>query len=123
VEAIEVLADVSSVVVFAGGFAVVIAAGAVRPRPWLAPARLACLALAALLVAARAVHAIDRWAQALACSALLLGLLSAAVAFGQVASLRSYLERGEWWDEFERGFRHHVARRERLGRLRRRTGR
>jgi hypothetical protein len=48
-----------------------------------------------------------------------------ALAFGQLASLRVYLDRrtgaGEpaWWSDFERGFGRYVARRDRRGRLRR----
>jgi hypothetical protein len=94
--------------------------------PAIAPARLACVVVAGLLVASSLLDVVDRWALALACVGFLVGLQAVALAFGQLAPLRAYLDRrtasGEpvWWSDFERGFGRYVARRDRRGRLWRR---
>jgi hypothetical protein len=115
--AVSVAADAACVV------ALVVITGSERFVPAIAPARLACVVVTGLLVVSSLLDVVDRWALALACLGLLIGLQAVALAFGQLAPLRAYLDRrtasGEpvWWSDFERGFGRYVARRERRGRL------
>lgn len=121
--AVSVVADAACVVACVASVAVVVATGRERFFPALAPARVACVVVTGLLVASSFVDAVDRWALVLACLGFLVGLQAFALAFGQLAPLRAYLDRrtaaGEpvWWADFERRFGRYVARRDRRGRL------
>lgn len=121
--AVSVAADAACVVALVVSVALVVITGSERFVPAIAPARLACVVVTGLLVVSSLLDVVDRWALALACLGLLIGLQAVALAFGQLAPLRAYLDRrtasGEpvWWSDFERGFGRYVARRERRGRL------
>jgi len=121
--AVSVIADAVCVVAFVVSVALVVITGSERFAPAIAPARLACVVVTGLLVASSLLDVVDRWALALACLGFLIGLQAVALAFGQIAPLRVYLDRrtasGEpaWWRDFERGFGRYVARRDRRGRL------
>jgi hypothetical protein len=108
--------DAAAVVALPVSVAVAVLTGRQAVIPWLGQARAACVVLSGLLVASTFTGAIDRWALVPASLAFLISLQAIALAFGQLAPLRSYLERrtadGEpmWWIEFEKGFRRHTAR-------------
>ena len=106
--AVSVVADAGCVVAFIASVAVVVANGMERSVPALAPARLGCVVVTGLLVASSLAMS-STAALVLACLGFLLGLQAVALAFGQLAPLRAYLERRTatrelaGWVDFERG--------------------
>jgi len=122
--AVLAVVDSACVIAFIGSVGVLVATGREEQFfPWLASARVVCVVVTGVLAASSLVDAVDRWALVLACLGFLFSLQAVALAFGQLAPLRSYLDRrtaaGEpvWWADFERSFGRYVARRNRRGRL------
>lgn len=123
--AVSVAVDALSVVAFAASVTLMLVTARETCVPALREGRPACMLVTGVLVTATFADATDRWALVLACLGFLISLQAIALAFGQLAPLRAYLDRrtagGEaaWWDDFERGFERYVVRRRHLSRLRR----
>lgn len=119
------VADALSIVVLLASVAALLLTASERETRELRAARPICALASALLVASSLIELVDRWALVVSCMAFLASVQAMALKFGYVASLQSYLDRhardgeGAFWDEFERGFARHVARRRRWARLRR----
>ena len=117
--------DVLSIVVLLASVAALLATARERETRELRAARPVCALVSGLLVASSLVGLVDRWALVVSCMAFLASVQAIALNFGYVAPLQSYLDRrardgdGAFWEESERGFARHVARRHRWARLRR----